>query len=142
MEINNLILRVSEDLQAIQQLLGNLCKDDPSGADIRDSLDRNVIGEYKSTIDKMRLYLLAYLELASKTEGVSSELHALRVRPVTEMLEVFEEPNRTQDASTVLAQSAETDSFIAQVTRIATIALNKHKSADPEACKSAKAGES
>lgn len=121
------IRRVTNDLRALEEEMTRIAKQgvsSPEGAALVDELlTEDLVHEFKSSVDHMRLFLWSYIEAVSEGRGneVQDALLAYRMRRVTEMLRVLEEPLRAG----LPRPTQEATSFIEEISRIAGLALIK-----------------
>lgn len=116
------IRRVTEDLQAIQKELSKAA-DPGSEATARNvimeqMLNMELIEQFKSSVDHMRVLLFSYIEAAA-SEGrqtMYDTLQSIRMRRVTEMLKILQPTveNRRNTSSTDLRSLMEIVNQIAK----------------------------
>jgi hypothetical protein len=124
-ELSTLIRRVTEDLHSIQ---GELAEAAASKAakEHRDQVmqqmvDANLVNEFKTAVDHMRLILWSYVEAASRNQDVGETLQHVRMQRVTEMLKVLD----VEDVKA--SQAPEAESFIDLINQIANTTLDRHR---------------
>jgi hypothetical protein len=121
-ELTARIRRVTEDLQAIQQELGKAAE--PGGEAtarnqiMEEMLNMELIEQFKSSVDQMRVLLFSYIEAAA-SEGrqtMYDTLQSIRMRRVTEMLKILQPTveNRRNTSSTDLRSLMEIVNQIAK----------------------------
>jgi hypothetical protein len=123
-ELSTLIRRVTEDLHSIQTELGEAAQSRADKA-MRDQVmqqlvDANLVNEFKTAVDHMRVMLWSYIEAASAKKDVAETLQSVRMQRVTEMLKVLD----VEDVKTSKAPEAE--SFLDLINSIAATALDRH----------------
>lgn len=126
-DLDTLMRRVIEDLRAIQaQLEVAVRADAPDGE--RDRLVRELAGsdmlhEFKSAVDHMRHLLWSYIASARKDENIQRTLERVRMKRVTEMLQILE----PDIAEKRMDDAPEADSFFEAISKIANKALERHQ---------------
>jgi hypothetical protein len=123
-ELSTLIRRVTEDLHSIQSELGEAAhsKADKARRDqvMQQIVDADLVNEFKTAVDHMRLMLWSYIEAASHNKDVAETLQSVRMQRVTEMLKIL-------DVEDVRASKApEAASFLDLINQIANTALDRH----------------
>lgn len=127
MDLTTRIRRVTEDLQAIQLELDAAAKDNAHTPErdrmLRELASSDLLHEFKGAVDHMRHLLWSYIESAQKDENIERTLERVRMRRVTEMLQILapDVNERRMDAA------PEIDSFFDAVQKIASKALDRHK---------------
>lgn len=126
-ELTNRIRRVTEDLQAIQQELGEAAR--PGTAHVRreavmnELVESNLVNDFKSAVDNMRYLLWSYIEASSgRSSDVAQALQSLRMQRVTDMLRVLQPTLEEQQAE----KTPETQSFFDMIHKMASTALEQH----------------
>jgi hypothetical protein len=127
MDLTTRIRRVTEDLQAIQLELNSAAKDNAPAPQrdrmLRELASSDLLHEFKGAVDHMRHLLWSYIESAQKDENIERTLERVRMRRVTEMLQILApDVNERRMDST-----PEIDSFFDAVQKIANKALDRHK---------------
>lgn len=131
MYITESINRITNDLRAIETEMIRIAKLGVSSAEgaamIDELLTEDLVHEFKASVDHMRHFLWSYIEAVSEGKGndMKTALQMYRMRRVTEMLRVLEEPFRTVGEN--LPPRPELNSFIEEVTLIASLALTKSR---------------
>jgi hypothetical protein len=126
-DLDTLMRSVTEDLRAIQAQLDIAVRPEaPDGE--RDRLVRELAGsdmlhEFKSAVDHMRHLLWSYISSARKDENIQRTLERVRMKRVTEMLQILE-PDISEKR---MNDAPEADSFFDAIAKIATKALERHK---------------
>ena len=134
MYITESIRRITNDLQTIESEMSRIAKlgvSTPEGATMIDELlTEDLVHEFKAAVDHMRHFLWSYIEAVAEGKGndMNTALVMYRMRRVTEMLRVLEEPFKNLGSG--LPQRVETRNFIDEVTRIATLAVAKTREPD------------
>ena len=127
-ELTDRILRVTEDLQVIQETLSAAAA---PGAPpevreriMEDLLDKNMITELKAAVDHMRHLLWSYIEASSNKNPhmVTRTLQAVRMQRVTEMLKILQ-PGVAEARESAMPEA---QSFFDAIQRIAASAVEKH----------------
>jgi hypothetical protein len=126
-ELSTLIRRVTEDLHNIQNELGAAAR---PAADkhfreevMQQMVDANLVDEFKSAVDHMRLMLWSYIEASSKkNKDVGETLQAVRMQRVTEMLKVLQP---TVEEAKV--KTPEMETFFDMIHQMANTALDRHR---------------
>jgi hypothetical protein len=127
MDLTTRIRRVTEDLQAIQLELSTAAKDTTPVPErdrmLRQLAASDLLHEFKSAVDHMRHLLWSYIESAQKDENIERTLERVRMKRVTEMLQILapDVNERRMDAT------PEVESFFDAVQKIAGKALDRHR---------------
>jgi DNA repair exonuclease SbcCD ATPase subunit len=88
-----------------------------------DSLDEDLLKEFKDSIDRLRHVIWPYVEaVAARTDDVDTTLQRYRMERVTDMLENLKNRVETPD----LGEVPEVRSFFSNIQQIATSAVEKH----------------
>lgn len=126
-ELTTRIRRVTEDLQAIQaELVAATRPEAPDGEReriLRELAGSDLLHEFKSGVDHMRHLLWSYIESARKDENIQRTLERVRMKRVTEMLNILE----PDVAERKMNASPEADSFFDVIQKIANKALDRHE---------------
>lgn len=121
------IRRVTDELRAIEEEISRIAglgvSSSEGAALVDELLTEDLLHEFKGSVDYMRHFLWSYIEAVSagRENDVQDALLGYRMRRVTEMLRVMEEPLR----SGVPTRVPESLSFIEEISRVATLAVNK-----------------
>ncbi len=123
-ELSTLIRRVTEDLHSIQTELGEAAHSRADKAQreqvMQQMVDADLVNQFKTAVDHMRVVLWSYIEAASDNKDVAETLQSVRMQRVTEMLKVL-------DVEDVKASKApEAESFLDLINSIAATALDRH----------------
>jgi len=121
-ELTARIRRVTEDLQAIQDQLSKAAEPgahpEMRNVLMDELLHADMIDQFKSSVDQMRVLLFSYIEAAASQGRMSvyDSLQSIRMRRVTEMLRVLQPAveNRRDTTNTDLR------SLMEMVNKIAT----------------------
>jgi hypothetical protein len=126
-DLTTRIRRVTEDLQAIQNELVHATRPQADDGEreriLRELAGSDMLHEFKSSVDHMRHMLWSYIESARKDENIKRTLERVRMKRVTEMLEILEPDiieRRMNDAP-------EAESFFDAIQKIAGKALERHQ---------------
>jgi hypothetical protein len=114
-------------LQAIQLELNAAAKNNAPAPQrdrmLRELASSDLLHEFKGAVDHMRHLLWSYIESAQKDENIERTLERVRMRRVTEMLQILApDVNERRMDST-----PEIDSFFDAVQKIANKALDRHR---------------
>ena len=123
-DLSTLIRRVTEDLHSIQGELGEAAhsKADRARRDqvMQQMVDADLVNEFKTAVDHMRLMLWSYIEAAATQKQIAETLQNVRMQRITEMLKIL-------DVEDVKASRApEATSFIDLINQIANSAIDRH----------------
>ena len=121
-DLTTRIRRVTEDLQAIQDQLSKAAEPgahpEMRNVLMDELLHADMIDQFKSSVDQMRVLLFSYIEAAASQGRMSvyDSLQSIRMRRVTEMLRVLQPAveNRRDTTNTDLR------SLMEMVNKIAT----------------------
>ncbi len=119
--------RVTRDLKAIQEELGHAATQASASGHghVLDSIVTiELVTDLKTSVDHMRTFLWSYIESASRQTGVDVDytLQTTRMKRVTEMLRVL----RGHVDQPRLVEAPEAHGFFEEVSRIATLAVDRH----------------
>jgi hypothetical protein len=129
-DITRRIQRVTDDLRAIQEELGEAPIQDPAQSEpvrlLDELLEKDLINDFKLAVDHMRQFLWTYIDAVCRKEGrpVDYTLQAFRMQRVTEMLRIMRERVELPQ----IMQLPEAHSFFEEIQATADSALDRHPS--------------
>ncbi len=106
-------------LHEMEQELGSRARDNRRELD---TLDEQVLRDFKSAIDRVRHMVWPYVEAAADHGDLDGAIQRYRMERVTDMLENL----RTRVETPDLDDAPEVQSFFSNIQQIATSAVEKH----------------
>jgi len=131
--VSERIRRVTEDLRVVQEELNRAAALDPQHPERFRMLDElvtlDLLADFRSAIDHMRMFLWAYVEAATKRSGggMDATLQTARVQRATEMLRMLRQQLAAPDSVPV----PEARSLFAEISALAHTAYDRHLTGPP-----------
>lgn len=111
---------LARELHELEQELGVRARENRGELD---ALDEQVLGEFKSAVDRIRHMVWPYVEAAAaRSNDLDGAIQRYRMERVTDMLENLRSRVDTPD----LHDAPEVQSFFSNIQQIATSAVEKH----------------